>query len=172
MHHRITLWWSSGDMFYYYLHPCRRAAHSQAAWRCTLTLSVKLCARLLWNSAQLQRLWWTAPQLLYNGKWKVENGKLNCFQQRAYQWLTRCVCGKNIHKLRLHCLHKGREFGAQGREFGAQGREFGMQTPYPYKSWNQDKQRFFGKNDSQGREFREFEAINSFPAHFWKNQKK
>ena len=35
-----------------------------------------------------------------------------------------------------------------------------MQIPYPYKSCNQDKQRIFGENDSQGREFREFEAIN------------
>ena len=45
-------------------------------------------------------------------------------------------------------------------EFDAQGREFQMQIPYPYKSCNQDKQRIFGENDSQGREFREFEAIN------------
>ena len=69
-------------------------------------------------------------------------------------------------------LYKGREFGAQGREFGSKSREFQMQIPYPYKSCNQDKQRIFGKNDSQGREFREFEAINSIPAHFWKNEKK
>ena len=47
-----------------------------------------------------------------------------------------------------------------------------MQIPYPYKSCNQDKQRIFGENDSQGREFREFEAINSIPAQFWKIPKK
>ena len=57
-------------------------------------------------------------------------------------------------------------------EFDAQGREFQMQIPYPYKSCNQDKQRIFGENDSQGREFREFEAINSIPAQFWKIPKK
>ena len=49
---------------------------------------------------------------------------------------------------------------------------FKHKLPTPYKSTNQDKQRIFGKNDSQGREFREFEAINSIPAHFWKNEKK
>ena len=47
-----------------------------------------------------------------------------------------------------------------------------MQIPYPYKSCNQDKQRIFGENDSQAREFREFEAINSIPAQFWKIPKK
>ena len=46
-----------------------------------------------------------------------------------------------------------------------------MQIPYPYKSCNQDKQRIFGENDSQGREFREFEAIN-LSRWFLENQKK
>ena len=46
-----------------------------------------------------------------------------------------------------------------------------MQIPYPYKSCNQDKQRIFGENDSQGREFREFEAINSIPLIFGKIKK-
>ena len=46
-----------------------------------------------------------------------------------------------------------------------------MQIPYPYKSCNQDKQRIFGENDSQGREFREFEAINLSPHSFGKSPK-
>ena len=49
---------------------------------------------------------------------------------------------------------------------------FRYKLPTPYKSCNQDKQRIFGKNDNQGREFREFEAINSIPAYFFKNKKK
>ena len=47
----------------------------------------------------------------------------------------------------------------------------GHKLPTPYKSCNQDKQRIFGENDSQGREFREFEAINSIPLIFGKIRK-